>query len=130
MTDLEWLLTTVYPHQREVFVLDNASVHHSTAVQAALTCFEQRVLGCGCRLTPLISIRLSASGNTSRRRHVPITYIRFLKIFRTLHYVLLGSKLLTKATSRPIPVCIELGHALQSARFGYLPEKPLWKPHS
>lgn len=41
---LEWLLTEVYPHQQLVLVLDNASFHHSAAVQAALSCFEQRVL--------------------------------------------------------------------------------------
>jgi transposase len=41
---LEWLLTEVYPHQPVVLVLDNAAFHHSAAVQAALTCFEHRVL--------------------------------------------------------------------------------------
>lgn len=41
---LEWLLTEVYPQQQVVLVLDNAAFHHSAAVQAALTCFEQRVL--------------------------------------------------------------------------------------
>lgn len=41
---LEWLLTEVYPSQQVVLVLDNAAFHHSAAVQAALTCFEQRVL--------------------------------------------------------------------------------------
>jgi transposase len=41
---LEWLFTDVYPHQQIVLVLDNASFHHSAAVQAALTCFEHRVL--------------------------------------------------------------------------------------
>lgn len=41
---LEWLLTEVYPHQQVVIVLDNASFHHSAAVQATLSCFEQRVL--------------------------------------------------------------------------------------
>lgn len=41
---LEWLLTEVYPHQQIVLVLDNASFHHSAAVQAALSCFEKRVL--------------------------------------------------------------------------------------
>lgn len=41
---LEWLLTEVYPHQQLVLVLDNASFHHSAAIQAALSCFEQRVL--------------------------------------------------------------------------------------
>jgi transposase len=41
---LEWLLTEVYPHQQVVLVLDNASFHRSAAVQAALTCFEERVL--------------------------------------------------------------------------------------
>jgi transposase len=41
---VEWLVTEVYPHQPVVLVLDNASFHHSAAVQAALTCFEQRVL--------------------------------------------------------------------------------------
>jgi transposase len=40
---LEWLLTEVYPQQPLVLVLDNASFHHSAAVQAALTCFEHRV---------------------------------------------------------------------------------------
>lgn len=37
-------LAEVYPHQQVVLVLDNASFHHSAAVQAALTCFEHRVL--------------------------------------------------------------------------------------
>jgi transposase len=40
----EWLLTTVYPTQTVVLVMDNASWHHSTAVQAALSVFEQRVM--------------------------------------------------------------------------------------
>lgn len=44
VTYLEWLLTDVYPHQRLVLVLDNAAFHHSAAVQAALTCFEHRLL--------------------------------------------------------------------------------------
>jgi transposase len=40
----EWLLTELYPHQSIVLVLDNASFHHSAAVQAALACFEHRLL--------------------------------------------------------------------------------------
>lgn len=40
----EWLFTEVYPTQPIVLVLDNAPWHHSQAVQAALSCFEERVL--------------------------------------------------------------------------------------
>lgn len=40
----EWLFTQVYPTERIVLVMDNASWHHSAAVQAALSVFEQRVL--------------------------------------------------------------------------------------
>ena len=39
-----WLLTTVYPSETIVLVMDNASFHRSAAVQAALTLFEHRVL--------------------------------------------------------------------------------------
>ena len=41
---LEWLLTEVYPLQQIALVLDNAAFHHSAEVQAALSCFEHRVL--------------------------------------------------------------------------------------
>lgn len=41
---LEWLLTEIYPDQTIVLVMDNASWHHSRAVQATLACFEARVL--------------------------------------------------------------------------------------
>lgn len=44
VTYLEWLLTEVYPHQPIVLVLDNAAFHHSAEVQAALSCFEHRLL--------------------------------------------------------------------------------------
>lgn len=40
----EWLLTEVYPTQTVVLVMDNASFHHSKSVQAALSCFDDRVL--------------------------------------------------------------------------------------
>ena len=40
----EWLFTEVYPTQTVVLVIDNASFHHSYAVQAALSLFEDRVL--------------------------------------------------------------------------------------
>lgn len=40
----EWLFTQVYPTQVIVLVIDNASYHHSAAVQAALSVFEHRVL--------------------------------------------------------------------------------------
>jgi len=41
---LEWLFIEIYPDQTIVLVMDNASWHHSRAVQAALACFETRVL--------------------------------------------------------------------------------------
>lgn len=44
ITFFEWLLTEIYPHETLVIVMDNASFHHSYAVQAALTFFEDRVL--------------------------------------------------------------------------------------
>jgi transposase len=40
---LEHLLLETYPDQTLVLVLDNASIHHSAATQAALTLFEHRV---------------------------------------------------------------------------------------
>jgi transposase len=40
----EWLFTVVYPTQTIVLVLDNASFHHSYAVQALFSLFEDRVL--------------------------------------------------------------------------------------
>ncbi len=43
VTYLEWLLTSVSAPTL-VLVLDNAAFHHSAAVQAALTCFEHRLL--------------------------------------------------------------------------------------
>lgn len=36
-------LTTAYPDQTLILVMDNASYHHSKAVQAALSLFEDRV---------------------------------------------------------------------------------------
>lgn len=43
---LEHLLTVEYPTQTVVLVLDNAPFHHSKAVQAFLSLFEERVLVC------------------------------------------------------------------------------------
>ena len=40
----EWLFTEIYPTETLVLVLDNASWHHSSATQAALSLFENRVL--------------------------------------------------------------------------------------
>jgi len=40
---LEHLLLDTYPDQTLVLVLDNASIHHSAATQAALTLFAHRV---------------------------------------------------------------------------------------
>jgi transposase len=40
----EWLFTTVYPTQTVVLVIDNASFHHSAALQAALAWFDDRLL--------------------------------------------------------------------------------------
>ena len=40
----EWLFTDIYPDETVVLVMDNASFHHSSAVQAALSLFEHRVL--------------------------------------------------------------------------------------
>lgn len=40
----EWLFTTVYPAQTVVLVMDNASFHHSAALQAALAWFDDRLL--------------------------------------------------------------------------------------
>ena len=44
ITFFEWLFTEVYPTETIVLVMDNASWHHSYAVQAALSLFEERVL--------------------------------------------------------------------------------------
>ncbi|MDL1885922.1 hypothetical protein FBR01_20065 [Anaerolineae bacterium CFX8] len=41
---LEHLAFTVYPNQRLILVLDNASYHHSRATTAALAALEDRVL--------------------------------------------------------------------------------------
>lgn len=40
----EWLLQTVYPSQTVVLVMDNASFHRSSALQAALAYFNDRLL--------------------------------------------------------------------------------------
>lgn len=40
----ECLFTEVYPNEKLVLVMDNASWHHSYATQAALSLFEDRVL--------------------------------------------------------------------------------------
>lgn len=40
----EWLFSQVYPTGLIVLVMDNASFHHSAAVQAALSFFEDRVI--------------------------------------------------------------------------------------
>ena len=40
----EWLFTEVYPDEKLVIVMDNASWHHSYDTQAALSLFENRVL--------------------------------------------------------------------------------------
>lgn len=40
----EWLFIEVYPSQTLVVVMDNASFHHSSALQAALAWFDDRVL--------------------------------------------------------------------------------------
>lgn len=40
----EWLFERVYPSQVVVLVMDNASFHHSRALQAALALFDDRVL--------------------------------------------------------------------------------------
>lgn len=40
----EWLFTEVYPTSLVVLVMDNASFHHSAAVQAALAHFGDRLL--------------------------------------------------------------------------------------
>lgn len=40
----EWLFQAVYPSQLVVLVMDNASFHHSSAVQAALAWFDDRLL--------------------------------------------------------------------------------------
>jgi transposase len=40
----EWLFREIYPSETIVLVMDNASFHHSYAVQAALSLFEHRVL--------------------------------------------------------------------------------------
>ncbi len=37
-------LTTVYPRQHLILVMDNASYHHSLATQAALALFQDRIL--------------------------------------------------------------------------------------
>lgn len=41
---LEWLFKDIYPSQTLVLVMDNASFHHSSALQAALAWFDDRVL--------------------------------------------------------------------------------------
>lgn len=40
----EWLFSEIYPTEIIVLVMDNASFHHSYALQAALSLFEERVL--------------------------------------------------------------------------------------
>jgi len=40
----EWLFQDIYPSQTLVIVMDNASFHHSLALQAALTWFDDRVM--------------------------------------------------------------------------------------
>lgn len=40
----EWLFTAVYPTETIVLVMDNATWHHSYAVQAGLSLFEDRIL--------------------------------------------------------------------------------------
>lgn len=40
----EWLLQDIYPTQTVVVVMDNASFHHSSALQAALAWFDDRVM--------------------------------------------------------------------------------------
>jgi len=40
----EWLFNEIYPDEKLVIVMDNASFHHSYAVQAALSLYEHRVL--------------------------------------------------------------------------------------
>lgn len=40
----EWLFLEVYPHDNLVLVMDNASSHHSQAMQAFLSLFEHRII--------------------------------------------------------------------------------------
>lgn len=40
----EWLLTTIYPTQTIVLVMDNASFHHSRSLQAFLACHDDRLV--------------------------------------------------------------------------------------
>lgn len=40
----EWLLLEIYPTERLVIVMDNASSHHSTSMQAFLSLFEHRLI--------------------------------------------------------------------------------------
>lgn len=40
----EWLFEQIYPSQTMVLVMDNASFHHSSALQATLSCFDERLL--------------------------------------------------------------------------------------
>ena len=40
----EWLFQDIYPTQTVVVVMDNASFHHSLALQAALAWFDDRVM--------------------------------------------------------------------------------------
>lgn len=40
----EWLFIAIYPTQTVVVVMDNASFHHSAALQPALAWFDDRVL--------------------------------------------------------------------------------------
>lgn len=40
----EWLFNEIYPSQTIVMVMDNASFHHSYALQAALSLYEDRVI--------------------------------------------------------------------------------------
>lgn len=40
----EWLFNEIYPDKKLVIVMDNASFHHSYAVEAALSLYEHRVL--------------------------------------------------------------------------------------
>ena len=40
----EWLFGTIYRSQTLVLVMDNASFHHSSALQATLACFDNRLL--------------------------------------------------------------------------------------
>lgn len=50
---LEWIMLERYPQQDVILILDNASYHHSAAVQAAIAVFEARLRIFGCPLTVL-----------------------------------------------------------------------------